>query len=132
MGADEVLTRLAEHARGSIEDLLDASGQLNLAEARTNGKLYLVKKLKRTTRVYRENDEPVTQTLDEVELHDAQAALVHLGRHHKLFTDKHELSTPAGEPLEIGVRFIDYRAGFAAPEGGPAPDRDASQPEESP
>lgn len=139
MQADEVLLRLADHARGSIEefidigcdearlaeieielektkelardgDLLDSVKadlrkeisrlievrerflsqvyRLNLDKAERNGKLHLVKKLK----------QPEKGGV-ELELHDPQTALVHLGRHHKLFTDKMEHTGKDGEPL---------------------------------
>lgn len=111
MLADEVLTRLAEHARGNMNDFVrfDDNGNptFDLQAASTDGKLSLAKKLKVKTRRWNEpyfdntSDEieqrEVTETAIEFELYDAQAALVHIGKHHKLFTDKveHELSEDA-------------------------------------
>lgn len=91
MKADEVLGRLAEQARGSIEPFLKAGEKgaltLDLEAAKKAGKLHLIKKLR--------------QTADGlmVELHDAQAALVHIGRHQKLFSDSVELTGRDGTPL---------------------------------
>jgi len=85
--ANEVLARLAEHARGSIADFM-VGNNLDLQAARESGKLHLAKKIKRTTR---SDDADHLYTTLEIELYDAQAALVHLGRHHKLFTDKVEV-----------------------------------------
>ena len=97
MGADEVLARLAEHARGSLGSFLsEVNGELwpdlTTDEARQN--LHLLKKIKPKKRVGGPADDQWTETEIELELHDPQAALVHIGRHHKLFTDKmeHDLS----------------------------------------
>lgn len=86
MTADEVLIRLAEQARGSMADFVSFydGGRLpilDLEKARKAGKFGLVKKLKYTD-----------QGGMEFELYDAQAALVQLGKVHKLFTDKQDVS----------------------------------------
>lgn len=110
MSGDEVLGRLAEQARGTIADFVtfDAQGNpgFDLQSAAVLGKMGLVKKLKIKTRTYTtpavtvapaedaqaegevevENVE-VTETTVEFELHDAQAALVQIGKHHRLFVD---------------------------------------------
>lgn len=75
MSADEVLLRLADHARSSMDDFVDINGNINLTVARGRGKLHLLKSFSQTDKGQR------------IELHDAQAALVHIGRHHGLFTD---------------------------------------------
>lgn len=83
MSADEVLLRLADQARATMDDFLDPErGEVDLARAAARGKLHLVKKFSRSTGKV----ETVT-----IELHDAQAALVQIGRHHKLFTDRTEI-----------------------------------------
>lgn len=84
MSADEVLTRLAEQARASIEGFLTFSKRgrkptLDLKQAQESGLLHLIKKLKYNT-----------QGQVEIELHDAQSALALIGKHHKLFTEKIE------------------------------------------
>lgn len=93
MSADEVLLRLTEHARGDVGDYLNIlpGGQaiINLEKAKQAKKLHLIKKLK------------VTKTGPEIELYDAQAALVQLGRAHQLFTDKVELVGWQQELLEL-------------------------------
>lgn len=90
MDADEVLRLLGDHARGSISDFTvindDGEWSIDLEQARSRGKLHLVKKL------WVDKDGGV-----KLELYDAQSALVHLGRHHKLFTDQ----------VDIGVRLQD-------------------------
>lgn len=90
MPAEEVLSRLTEHARGDIGDLWDeATGQIDWQKARAWGKTGLIKKIKhKTTRVTRENGEDVETFEDEVELHNPQVALQMLGKYHEVLTDK--------------------------------------------
>lgn len=90
MTADETLMRLAAHARGDIDDCLDDDGRFSLDKARRAKKTSLIKKLriKETKRVI-DDEEVITQDI-EFELHDAQAALQLIGRHHKLFVDRQE------------------------------------------
>lgn len=92
MGADEVLTRLAEQARGLNEDFFTPDGALNMAVVIAKNMTHLVKKTKRTK-----------YGLD-VELYDAQAALTQIGRAHGLFKDKVDLTT-GGEPLAMPQHF---------------------------
>lgn len=91
MTADEVLMRLADQARGDIDNYLDDDGHFDLKKARQAKKTGIIKKLKTktTTRVIADIEYVTTEV--EFELYDAQAALVQLGRHHKLFTDKTEM-----------------------------------------
>ena len=86
MGADEVLVRLAEQARGDILDFIDDEGKAKIAEARTAKKGRLIKKLKHTERTFGSPEFPINEKTLELELYDAQAALVHIGKVHKLFT----------------------------------------------
>lgn len=92
MGPEEVMMRLADHARGDIRDFLAVSrnGDVTLDISAAEGKTHLVKKVtqRHSTRTTKDSvTEDVTLTL---ELHDAQAALVAIGKHHKLFTEKVE------------------------------------------
>lgn len=81
---NEILARLADQATASIDEFLtigkDGDYRLDLKKARERGKLHLVKSLK-----------PNKYGIG-IELHDAQAALVHLGKYRKLFTEKVEHS----------------------------------------
>jgi len=115
MSADEVLLRLADHARGSIEHFMDGQDEFSLAEARKQGKMHLVKKLKRTKRTeHRKDGDPVVTTTTEVELHDPQAALVQLGRANALFTDKVAPVTPDGQHEYTGLTDDERMARLAA------------------
>lgn len=98
MGADEVLARLAEHARVSVEDFLDDEDEISLKAARERGRLHLAKRLTVTRHLSKNGDVSVSKT---VEPHDAQAALGLLGKHHKLFTEKveHSGGVRGGLPL---------------------------------
>ena len=109
--AEEVLAVLSNHMRGSLGDFIDiddetGSAKLALAEAKAQGKLGLLKKFK----VYRESGtskdgEPWEKERQEIELHDPQSAAVHLGKYHKLFTDKTELTGKDGESLQPNVHI---------------------------
>lgn len=79
MSADEVLLRLAEQARSEQTKYLTAKGSIDLEGLIEAGKAHLVKGTR-----WDGKDNLV------IEFHDAQAALVHLGRHYKLFTDQVE------------------------------------------
>lgn len=89
MGADETLVRLASHARSSMETFVNVrengAAELDLTKAEEAKALHLIKKLKTTRRTIKNGESEVTT---EIELHDSQAALVVLGKHHKLFTEK--------------------------------------------
>lgn len=83
MAADEVLARLAAQARGNIMDFIDTEvvgGKPDLNKAEERGLLHLVKTIAWTKQGVR------------LELYDAQAALVHIGRHLGLFKDRIEYS----------------------------------------
>lgn len=133
MPADEVLARLSEHARIDADDFLfigeeevtltstviseTVEGEeprrvrtvlktetamrpivrLDLRRARERGKLHLIKEIK-------DGKDGLT-----VKLHDAQAALVHLGKHHGLFLERQELSGPGGTPLMPPIREVVVR-----------------------
>jgi phage terminase small subunit len=99
MGVDEVLIRLAEQARGAVDEFIDVKAGLpyfDWERLQESGKLHLIKKIK-----YNSDGRP------EVEFYDAQAALVHIGRVHGLFTDKRELSGPDGGALQVRVTGLE-------------------------
>lgn len=106
MSADEALLRLGDMARGDIADFMDittVSYNLNLHKAKEARLTKLIKKVKQKTTIFiakKESDEDRQVTELEIELYSAKDALVHLGRHHKLFTDKRELTGADGGPIE--------------------------------
>lgn len=99
MDADEVLSHLAEIARGDMDDLVDSNGNPDITNARANGKTRLIKKIRSRSITTEESD--INET--EIEAHDRLRALELLGKHHKLFTDKVETST------EIEVTITDAK-----------------------
>lgn len=108
-GADEVLLRLADHARSTVEDFIDDAGEVNVAAARERRKLHLVKKLKQNVRYDKDGGRTVTT---EIELHDAQAATVQLGRALGVFVDKVAPTDPSGQK-EYGALTDEERAARA-------------------
>jgi phage terminase small subunit len=92
MPAGEVLQRLSKHGRADLADVVENDGSIDLKAAKQRGVSDLVKKLKvtRTRTTNPETGEITEEIRQDVELHDAQAALVHLGRFHKLFVDRVE------------------------------------------
>jgi phage terminase small subunit len=99
MLANEVIAILSEQARGDMSDFVSfvpgvKLPMLDLKKAHEAGKFRLIKKLKYTA------DGGI-----EFELYDAQAASVQLGKLHKLFTDKQEVSGPEGGPVRIKLTW---------------------------
>jgi phage terminase small subunit len=94
MTADEVLVRLAGHARATIEDIAQITDKgtfvLDLNKARRDGKLGMIKKIKAQKVGY------------ELELHDQQAALVHIGKVHGLFIDKQNVNLQGSLDVNLG------------------------------
>ena len=92
MSANEVLARLTEHASGDMGDFWSIRANGDPVLDLTGGKLRLIKKMKvkTTTRTISDIDYVTTEV--DFDLYDAQSALVQLGRYHKIFTDKTEVS----------------------------------------
>lgn len=89
MSADEVLARLSDMARADISEFVDVSRPGDLADEKYKGKTHVIKKIKRkiTRDQYGREFEEM-----ELEFYDARQTLVDLGRYHKLFTDKIEIT----------------------------------------
>jgi phage terminase small subunit len=113
MSADEVLVRLADHARGSMAPFMrrDADGDLFGFDLGDDKPLHLLKKASITRRRQKDDrDEIVTVETVTIELYDAQAALALLGKHHKLFVDRTEITGKDSGPIEV----TDARSRLAA------------------
>ena len=112
MGTDEVLARLAEQARTNIADFVSEepkalmvgrgenaqvvyieSGSLNWEEIRKRG--HLIKKIS------------FNQYGPVIEVVDNQAALVHIGKHLKLFADVQEHQ---GSVQVVGMSLDEWKA----------------------
>jgi len=73
---DQVIDRLSSHALAEYSEFINDDGEVDLKAMRAAGKMHLVKGIK------------PTRYGDQVEFYDAQSALVHIGKHHKLFTEQ--------------------------------------------
>jgi phage terminase small subunit len=110
MSSHEVLVRLSEHARGSMEDFIDPETMLvDLHKAADKKQLHLLKKIKYVTRTQimrdgEEVDEATRIDTIEFELYDQQAALALLGKHHKLFVERHEMTGKDGKAIPISIQ----------------------------
>jgi hypothetical protein len=97
LSADEVLLRLGQHATASISDFIDDAGVIDWKAVKKKG--YLIKKI-----VHRKGQQSV------IELHDPQSAIVHMGRHYKLFTDKIKIEDWRHEFIQlIREGKLDYK-----------------------
>ncbi len=95
MPAAEVVQRLADQARGSLQCFMrrDSDNELAGFDLGDEKPLHLIRKLKMTRRREKgrdKNDDVIIETID-IELYDAHAALVDLGKMHGLFVDRAEL-----------------------------------------
>lgn len=96
MTRHEVLARLTDMARSDMGDFLDEGEKwgrpvVDLEKAIRDKKTHLIKKI------------AFTKGKLEFELYDAQAALVQLGKYHKLFVDRTEVTGKDGEPVVVKV-----------------------------
>jgi hypothetical protein len=101
MGADEVLARLADQARGDIGDFASIKDSIDLAN---HPQSHIVKKFKK--QIYHpKNGSPYEEI--ELELYDAHAPLVDIGRVHTLFSDRVEHTGKDGGPIEFKEAIVE-------------------------
>jgi len=104
MSADEVLVRLAAMARGDMGDFLDIGSMgfvVDLSKASEEGLTKLIKKVRQRTTISTSKDGAETEVHDmEIELYDAQSALVQIGKIHSLFIDRTDI-TSGGEKITV-------------------------------
>jgi phage terminase small subunit len=130
MKADEVIERLTSMARGDMGDFMDIERMtfsLNLAKAKEKGLTHLIHKIKDRVVMTSNKDGEETETHTiEIELYDAHAALVDLGRYHKLFTENVNVNANINTQSIVTIKGVDYRniAAILAPR--PISDSDAS------
>jgi phage terminase small subunit len=102
MSANEVLARLAQHARGDMRDFINKSPTMLARHPEGN----LIKKIKHTIVTSMDKEgKPEKEEKIELELYDAQAALIQIGRKHGLFMDKTDI-TSGGEKLGLTVEGV--------------------------
>jgi phage terminase small subunit len=98
MDADEVLVRLSQQATADISDFLKDGGGIDWQKVKEKG--YLIKSI-----LHRKGQHA------KIELYDAQSALALLGKHHRLFTERHEHSGPEGGPIAWRIILDDGDSG---------------------
>ena len=113
MDSAEVLANLTDIARGNITDLMDVTTSgftLELMEKDEQGEYVikpqskLIKKIKQKVTTIlgkKESDDDKEIVETEIELYSAQEALVTLGKYHKLFTDRAEVTGVDGNEIVI-------------------------------
>lgn len=106
MSKNETLARLTDQGRGDMGDFANVKSARTLASHPNSN---LIKKFKRTitttTTGKDATKETTTEERIELELYDAQAAMVQIGRYHKLFTDNFD-HTSGGEKLAAPMVFL--------------------------
>lgn len=86
MSADRALLLLSQQAEGTLAHFYDRdTGTLTLDSEEAGANFHLLKKVKMTRVILPMGVEKRTI---EIELYDKQAALIQIGRHHGVFTDK--------------------------------------------
>lgn len=118
MEADEVLERLAEHARGDIGVFIRVSEESGepIIDMRGRGKpIHLIKRIKTKKTTTSGEDYETATTEVEFEMYDAQTALTTLARHHRLLTDKvqvddwrRELELLGFNPDAVQEKFVQF------------------------
>lgn len=126
MPANAVLASLTEIAEGDVADVCDASGNFSFSLAKKRKKTHLLKKMK-VKRTLKQKKTEITDSMrgflaeDEVddisteteiiyeeiefEMYSSHEAKRDLGKYHKLFTDKTELTGKDGKDL-MPQKFI--------------------------
>jgi phage terminase small subunit len=117
MPAEEILARLAQHARGSLEPFLrvNARGEFTGFDLDASQPLHLLRRVTRTTRAYKDGS---TETSVQIEIHDPQAALRDLARAGGLFVERTQ-QEPVPDidwdrvPEDVQIAFLERRIGLA-------------------
>lgn len=103
MSANEVLHRIAAIARGDFGELIDDLGNPDITKAKSEGRTFLIKKIR--TRTITTEDSDITE--NELEPYDSLKALELLAKHHKLLTDKQEITGADGGAIPILITGMD-------------------------
>ena len=101
----EVLARMANHARGDLDDFLDENGGIDLDKARRRGVTGILREYS-CEEVLEPGDDktgepPRRIRKQKIRISDPKEYLVTIGKHHKLWTEKHEHGTADGQPLFV-------------------------------
>ena len=111
MDALDVVARMSDMARVSIEDFLGKDNRIDIGQGRRRGKLQLLKRYReRVLRTTTRDDGRIREEMVEREvwLHDAQAALKAMMQYHGLLSDILEIRRLPKDPAELR-QFIKER-----------------------
>jgi phage terminase small subunit len=89
MPAEEVIWRLSEQARADIGDLMDEDGFIDLAKAKRSKMTRHIRKIRQV----QTTDGEMLNNAIELEIHDAQKALITLAKHYGLLIDRVQVSS---------------------------------------
>lgn len=116
MSAAEAVAILSNQARSSMGDFIHLprneegepiralDPEIDLYKAEQLGKLQVLKKFKvKKKRYVGKNDELVEDWYAEIELYDAQAAAVQIGRYHGVFKDKTDITSDGEQIQQITI-----------------------------
>lgn len=95
MGADEVLARLAEQAKGLGGKYVKDNGELDFRKIKEDGKTHLLQSI-----------EP-TKFGTKVQFPPIQTALINIGKQHGLFSDKHIIETRVEKELDSILEILE-------------------------
>ena len=110
MSAEEVQILVTQQARSDIGDFLDQVGdvvRVDLVKAIEAKRTGLIKKLSQTHTVRTRGDDVEESVSTTIELYDKQAALVQIGKMHKIFSERQEVVGKDGGPVVIKVVYGD-------------------------
>lgn len=98
LSANQVLAGLSSIAENDIAEAFEVDGSFNLEKAKERGVTRLIKSL---------NFDKDTGKVTKVELYSAHDGLRDLGKYHKLFTDKIEISDPKTVAAEVYRQILE-------------------------
>jgi hypothetical protein len=113
MGPEEVLARLSEQARANqlpfIRITEDGFCFFDFSNPDAKDYFHLIKKIKTKRQRRLEGPDTWEDEWVEVELYDAQAALIQIGKYHKLFTERLEIEDNSGglTPEQVNDRLLE-------------------------
>jgi phage terminase small subunit len=103
----EIATLLSDHMHGDMGDFLDVNSMsfdISLPKAKELGKTKLIKRVKqRTVTTISKDGEEREESNIEIELYDAQAAAVHLGKWRGMFVERQAVEHSG----ELKIEFIE-------------------------
>lgn len=97
MGADEVLARLSEQAKGEYAKYIKPDGWVDIERLIEDGKGHLIKSVEKKVKTFRDGSQEEYTTFT---FYDGQRALGMVGKHHALFTEKVDV-TSKGKSLNV-------------------------------